>query len=120
MDDISEGEALSDFLDEWTDWDSDDWLGNKRRMEATQLLHGARRRTLTIQSAGSLKPFYDAAKSAKTGETISCPVCKKQFVKRSYQQAFCSNKGKSNCKDKYWNQSTPERLERALAFSKDR
>lgn len=43
------------------------------------------------------------AKLAKAGDTISCPCCGKRFVKRTYQQVFCSNKGAGNCKDRYWN-----------------
>ncbi len=64
---------------------------------------------------------YDINKSAKVGTEIICPVCGKMFIKKSYQQAFCS----TECKDKYWNQKRkdngyfkqynlehPERLER--------
>jgi predicted nucleic acid-binding Zn ribbon protein len=64
---------------------------------------------------------YDINKSAKVGTEIICPVCGKRFIKKSYQQAFCS----TECKDKYWNQKRkgngyfkqyniehPERLER--------
>lgn len=57
--------------------------------------------------------LYTVAKAAKTGETCTCPGCAKPFVKKSYQQAFCSNKGRGNCKDTYWNRATPERTERA-------
>lgn len=64
---------------------------------------------------------YDINKSAKVGTEIICPVCGKRFIKKSYQQAFCS----TECKDKYWNHKRkcngyfkqyniehPERLER--------
>jgi hypothetical protein len=60
---------------------------------------------------------YDAAKAAAVGTTIACPWCGKRFGKRSYQQVFCSNKGRGNCKDSYHNQATPERLERARAWA---
>ena len=42
---------------------------------------------------------YEANKTAKCGETILCPVCGKEFVKRQYSQAFCCGK----CKDAFWN-----------------
>jgi hypothetical protein len=58
---------------------------------------------------------YKAAKAAKVGETVACGCCNKKFVKRSYQQAFCSNRGNNNCKDRYWNEAVPERKERALS-----
>jgi predicted nucleic acid-binding Zn ribbon protein len=64
---------------------------------------------------------YNTNKAAKVGTEIICPVCGKHFIKKYYQQAFCS----TECKDKYWNQKRkgngyfkqynkdhPERLER--------
>ena len=42
---------------------------------------------------------YESNKSSKTGEMIVCPICGKQFIKKSYQHAFCC----SECKDAYWN-----------------
>lgn len=60
---------------------------------------------------------YTVAKEAKTGANVCCPSCDKTFVKRSYQQAFCSNKGAGNCKDLFWNTTVTERLERAKAFA---
>ena len=59
---------------------------------------------------------YNAAKQAKTGETITCAGCGKGFKKKSYQQAFCSNKGKGNCKDTYWNR-TDKRVQRSIDFN---
>jgi len=32
-----------------------------------------------------------------------CKNCGKEFIKKSYQHKFCSNKGKGNCKDKFHN-----------------
>lgn len=60
---------------------------------------------------------YSIAKAAKTGESVTCPSCAKSFQKRSYQQAFCSNKGSGNCKDLYWNVTVPERRIRANRFA---
>lgn len=66
---------------------------------------------------------YEANKAAKVGETITCPICGKQFTKIQWQQAFCCGK----CKDDFWNNKSdrhkkgyyhkynaehPERLER--------
>ena len=48
---------------------------------------------------GKQKVMYDNNKSAKCGETLKCPVCGSDFVKRQWQQAFCSGK----CKERYWN-----------------
>jgi len=50
-----------------------------------------------------LVQLHDDAKSAEVGATIRCPNCEKLIVKRSYQHAFCSNKGKKSCKTKYHN-----------------
>ena len=61
-------------------------------------------------------PAYNAAKSAQVGSTIICPICGKQFKKKSYQQAFCSNKGRGNCKDRFHNTS-PKRLDRSISVS---
>lgn len=41
---------------------------------------------------------YKKNKSAKVGETIVCPTCGTEFVKKQYSQAFCCGK----CKDAYW------------------
>ncbi len=49
------------------------------------------------------KAQYEANKKAKVGTKIPCPVCDSLFKKKSYQHAFCSRKGRGNCKDAYWN-----------------
>lgn len=61
--------------------------------------------------------IYHRNKDAKVRSTIRCPICEKRFRKRSYQHAFCSNKGGGNCKDRYWNIVDPERLARAKQFA---
>ena len=48
---------------------------------------------------------YSVSKSAKVGDTCICPSCGTKFVKTNYQQAFC----KSECKDFYWNNVTPNK-----------
>lgn len=64
----------------------------------------------------TMREAYSKAKAAKTWEKIICPVCGKVVVKKSYQQAFCCNSGRMNCKDRYWNLTDEKRLERAKEF----
>lgn len=61
--------------------------------------------------------LYEQAKAAKTGTECICPSCAKRFKKKSYQQAFCSNKGANNCKDYFWNRATVGRTHRAIIFT---
>ena len=63
-----------------------------------------------------MKRLYEAAKATKVGIIVCCPTCSKMFKKKSYQQAFCSNKGKQNCKDVYWNSVDEDRRLRASIF----
>lgn len=56
-----------------------------------------------------IKAAYNKSKSAKVGETCTCPSCGTEFVKEHYQQAFCKTKPGTWCKDKYWNTVTPEK-----------
>lgn len=102
-DDISEGEYLSDFLEDG--WTSEE---EERNYHAQQ-----------ISKLHTLK-LYEAAKAAKTGTDCKCPGCGTTFTKKSYQQAFCSNKGRNNCKDKYWNRASDERSFRAKIFTNNR
>jgi len=46
---------------------------------------------------------------AKIGETIVCPSCGTQHVKKSYQSVFCKSKGGTKCKDNYWNNVDPSK-----------
>lgn len=73
-----------------------------------------------------MRTVYQHNKQAKVGATITCPVCNKQFQKKSYQQAFCSNGNKQknnthlgvkNCKDKYWNFVDDNRRFRMMVVS---
>lgn len=57
----------------------------------------------------NIRARYKASKSAKVGDTCICPSCGTEFIKENYQQAFCKTKGKTVCKDKYWNTVTPEK-----------
>jgi len=55
---------------------------------------------------------YHDAEKAKVGTVIRCATCDMPFVKKSYQSKFCSNKGRQNCKDKFWNTVDEERRHR--------
>lgn len=97
---ISEGEYLSDLLE-------DGWTAEEEERE---------RHAKHIAKLHNLK-LYETAKAAKTGTQCTCPGCGKPFQKKSYQQAFCSNKGRNNCKDRYWNRASEGRSQRAQFFA---
>lgn len=65
------------------------------------------------QNINAKKQRYSDNKLSEVGTTIRCANCGKRILKKHYQTQFCSNKGPGNCKDKYWNCATPERLSRA-------
>lgn len=109
---ISEAEALDDI-----------WEGHDEEMDKGEFFGLPPRPSL---SAASLSvelskvhrlTIYEAAKVAKVGQSCKCAGCLKDFTKKSYQQAFCSNKGRGNCKDSFWNRAKPERTERAKSFA---
>jgi hypothetical protein len=63
---------------------------------------------------------YKTAKLANIGDTIICPACGKEFVKKNYNQVFCSNvrtKRFNNCKDKYWNTVDPNKRNNTTRIS---
>lgn len=60
---------------------------------------------------------YKANKEAKTGDVCVCPSCETEFVKTNYQQAFCKSKGKTVCKDKYWNTVDPSKRNNTTRIS---
>lgn len=64
-----------------------------------------------------LKVKYELAKKVKVGETVICPSCNASFVKSNYQQVFCKTKGKTVCKDKYWNTVTPTKRNNTTRIS---
>lgn len=97
---ISEGYALSENLEAMIEPDDEDI---EVRWESQRAWMGR---------------AYKAAKAAKVGSTVKCAACGKKFVKHSYQQVFCSNKGPRNCKDRYWNSMVPSRSLRAQLFNK--
>lgn len=69
------------------------------------------------KSLNNMERRYYDNKRSEVGTTIRCACCGRRLLKKSYQTQFCSNKGKSNCKDKYWNNVSDERRERSHRFS---
>jgi hypothetical protein len=67
------------------------------------------------QEIAKKKRLYLRAKKAKVGEQIICPWCNTIHLKTTYHKVFCTN-GKTahggNCKDDYWNEVDPIRLQR--------
>lgn len=45
------------------------------------------------------KERYNTNKALKVGSVCVCPICGKEFIKKTYAHAFCSTK----CKDAFWN-----------------
>jgi ssDNA-binding Zn-finger/Zn-ribbon topoisomerase 1 len=64
-----------------------------------------------------LEQRYVVVEMAKVGTMIRCPVCNKLIKKKSYQHKFCSNRGRGNCKDRYWNSVDEIRRARAVRFN---
>ena len=90
-------------LEEWhaVDWGAGAaWEGDDENRER-ELSSGQRARKQSAQIR------YDVAKAAKTGQKVACGYCSRAFVKASYQQAFCCNKGSGNCKDSFHNMMNP-------------
>lgn len=107
LDDMSEGEYIS-FYGEGAGGDAEEYLAEQDRIE---------REKKNDERIARMKRLYEAAKATKVGIIVCCPTCSKMFTKKSYQQAFCSNKGKGNCKDVYWNSVDEDRRLRATIFS---
>ncbi|MGK0449330.1 MAG: hypothetical protein ACJA2M_003136 [Polaribacter sp.] len=64
-----------------------------------------------------IKEKYKLAKAAKVNDICICPSCGTEFKKTNYQQAFCKTRGKTKCKDKYWNTVTPEKQNNTTRIS---
>lgn len=90
---------MADYLEEQSDGGATEFLAELKRQgdenEARRLLSR-----------------HTDNKRSQVGTTIRCAFCGKRIIKKSYQTQFCSNKGKSNCKDLYWNTVKPERMNR--------
>jgi hypothetical protein len=67
-----------------------------------------------IKDMKTLTKEYKEAKESKNGQYVSCPNCRKNFIKK-FGKVFCSN-GKSgvenNCKDAYWNKNDSKKKNR--------
>ena len=111
---ISEGEALSDWLEGVMDleekYDDEEDYEEKK----SPLLSNLKPNAVDV---------YTKNKASKVGEIIRCPTCGKPFEKKSYQQAFCRKRGvggklgKGNlCKDTYHNSTNETRRLRASFF----
>lgn len=77
---------------------------------------------ITQKKIDSMEDAYGLSKAARIGETISCPTCKKSFIKKTKDHAFCSNgrsNGAGNCKDGYWNRVNPEKRCRNTPYFKN-
>jgi hypothetical protein len=96
---MSEAEALSDWL------------------EATESCYGDGSTDCDMEQVYKMRSIYQKNKSEKTGAKIKCACCGKTILKASYQTQFCSNKGRGNCKDSFWNRVDSTRFERALKFT---
>jgi hypothetical protein len=111
QEEMTEAEALSDWLYAFEDDDDDDHESREQRKTDA--------RNATIKSYTTQ---YEANKKAKVGTEIICPVCRKKFIKKNYQQAFCvrtDRKQKHRCKDIYWNSVSDVRRDRAEFSNKN-
>lgn len=66
-----------------------------------------------------VKKQYKENKNKKTGQKIKCPWCKQEIIKRNIYHQFCTNKGKGNCKDSFWNHVSEKRILRVQKFKKE-
>lgn len=70
-----------------------------------------------FQGLNKKEARYFDNKRSQVGTTIRCANCGKRILKKSYQTQFCSNKGRRNCKDTYWNNVDDTRRDRAHRFA---
>jgi len=101
---------MGDAADHCNDMDLSDGLNDP----ASRRFWGVSPHFEPHPSTSKFKATHEANKAVKVGQKINCPVCRKGFKKRSYQHSFCSNRGRGNCKDEYWNNVHPERMERVI------
>lgn len=101
MSDMSEGE----YLDYSLGYDADEWEREQRQDKY-------------YDNVNKMLSRYQDNKTSQVGTTIRCACCNRRILKKSYQTQFCSNKGRGNCKDTYWNNVSDKRRERAWEISK--
>lgn len=101
-DDISEGEALSEWL-ECEDMDDDYYEGDAYYDEPSKPAKSQRETLVEIlQAQGTELPKKKVVylkETPKVGDRIECKHCGKVFIKKSYQHKFCSLR----CKDTFHN-----------------
>lgn len=73
--------------------------------------------TRLVNTKEQMLAQYAINATAAVNTMIKCACCGKDIKKMSYQQKFCKaySKGKSSCKDVYWNVVDAVRAERANA-----
>lgn len=115
---VSEAEALGciydgadDYIDENGDYNlitrDDSWLYGfddepvRRSSKKKTQKHDWRNRPgkRAERLSDDIEAVRETNKKAKTGSKCTCPMCKKEFTKTSYQMTFCSSK----CRLKYNN-----------------
>lgn len=91
------------------------WEGSEGQALEDESDHGAAEH-YAEQRGQEMLDLYSKAKSTKVGQVMSCPGCGKGTVKTTYNKVFCSNgrntKGRSSCKDYYWNVINPRGLDK--------
>lgn len=70
------------------------------------------------QDIAEMQSRYRDNQNSPVGATVRCACCNKRIIKKSYQTQFCSNKGKGNCKDTFWNNTVDKRRMRAQQFNR--
>ena len=115
--DGTEGEHLSDMMDFE---EGNDFLPKRVTLASIRADIAAINSMAFENSKVEKLRLYEVAKAAKVHTVCKCPVCSKDFTKKSYQQAFCSNKGADNCKDSFWNRQSETRAKRAITFASRR
>jgi hypothetical protein len=70
-----------------------------------------------LRNIKRLKERYNEAKNANVGDEIICPSCGTSFIKTNYQTKFCKTRGKTKCKDHYWNNVTETKRNNTIRIS---
>lgn len=72
---------------------------------------------LTKTDIMKIRERYRLNKEAKVRTEIICPSCGTTFIKHTPAQAFCTTKGGTVCKDKYWNTVIPTKRNNTTRIS---
>lgn len=92
-------ESEGSYLSEWMEFFDVEYEGRSSKIDISSLVNSRQRNM-----------------NSKVGDMISCPVCKSNFKKTTYNKIFCNSvpgkknkkgnyrrRNSSSCKDKYWN-----------------